>query len=112
MKKSKTVFYETNDGQPKKMEFFQKVVLIAFIASITIVCLTILGNFILVWTYRKPLTEETVVTITTFGGLMSTITVSAYGILQAIRNWSLNAYCKGQLPKADETENNIDGSVG
>jgi len=79
----------------KKLEFFQRIVLIAFFFSMAII-LSIVGlNFSLLWTGRMPMTQETVAAITTYGGLTTTITASAYAALQAVRAWSINKHCRG-----------------
>lgn len=85
----------------KTLEFFQRVVLIAFIFSTVIVVLTITANFMLLWTNRMPMTQETVTAITVYGGITSGITAVAYAALQGVRTWSLNKHCGGHIPEND-----------
>jgi hypothetical protein len=88
---------KANSKPYKKMEFAQKVVILAFIFSALIVIAITVANFILLWTERQPMTQETITAITTYGGITSGLAFSSYATLNAIRTWSLNKHCNGTL---------------
>ena len=90
----------------KKMEFSQKIVATAFSLSGFIVILTLGANFLLLWVGKTPMTQETISTITTYGGITSGLAFAAYSALTAWRNWSLDRYCKGKLDTTEGSEKN------
>lgn len=76
----------------KKLEFLQRIVVMAFTISIIIVAGAISFNFFLLWNDKQPAQQEVVAAITTFGGIMAGAATFAYGGLNAVRAWSLNKY--------------------
>lgn len=94
----------------KTLEFFQKIVLIAFIFSAVIVVITMAANFALLWTGKMPMTQETVAAITTYGGITSGIASVAYAALQGVRSWSLNKY--NDVNKTNTVEGSEDDGLG
>ena len=83
----------------KHLEFSQRIVLVAFVSSLGIVLLTIGLNFLLLWLGKAAMEQETVATITTYGGITSGLSFSAYSTLTAIRSWSENKHVR----KKEET---------
>ena len=87
-------------GKPtkKQLEFSQKVVLLSTIFGFLIVVLALAGNF-----YLKAngmdgvMTEEVLSAVTTFSGIVSSSSISAYCALNAIRSWSRNKYCASEM---------------
>ena len=80
----------------KIMEFSQRIVVLAYVCSIIIVVLALAGNFVLSWRANMPMTQETVAAITTYGGVTSVLSLSAYSALTAVRSWSRNKHCNNQ----------------
>ena len=77
------------------MEFSKIIVLLAFIISPVIVLIMMIGNFILLWVGKESMAQETIATITTYGGITSSLSFAAYGTVNAVRTWSLNKHCNG-----------------
>lgn len=93
-----TKYGERHFSLPPKqagLEFFQKIVIVAFIVSVVMVAVPIGLNFVLLWNGKQPMQQETVATITTFGGIMAGAASFAYAGLNAIRAWSLNKHVTG-----------------
>ena len=88
----------------KKMEFAQFIVYLSIIFSVLIVFYTITGNFILIFLGKPSIEQETITVITTFGGVLSGVTFSAYATLNAIRTWSLNKHLGGAIPEKGEAK--------
>ena len=66
--------------------------LISALFSMAVVILALGANFMLLWTGKLPMPEETITTITVYGGITSTLTFGGYAALTAIRNTSSNKY--------------------
>ena len=92
----------------KELEFAQKMVVVAYPFSMSFVFIMNVANFILLWTGRQPMTQETISAITTFGNVTSGLAFSAYGTLNAIRAWSMNKYCGGKLPEERFEEGDVE----
>ena len=79
----------------RPMQFAQKIVLIAFIFSLSVVLITLALNFILLWVEKQSMSQETITAITVYGGITSGLSFTAYAALQGWRNSSENKYCNG-----------------
>lgn len=76
----------------KKLEFAQKITLISSIFSMVIVVLVLMGNFILLWFGKEAMSQETITTITVYGGITSTMTFGGYCVLSGARDCSKNKH--------------------
>lgn len=76
--------------QRKQLEFMQRLALLTTIFSLAIVAATLAGNFVLLWFGRQPMPQETITTVTVYGGISSTATTACYAALTGVRNISAN----------------------
>ncbi len=99
---------ELPDDEPRKkpkgkLEFMQRFVLTLIIFGISIVTMTLVFNFVLLWNGKMGMSEETVAAFGTIGAAVMAVAPTAYAGLQGIRGWSLNKHVRGK--------NNIRGEV-
>ena len=76
----------------KRLQISQKIALIIVVFSMGIVALTIVLNFLLVWFQRGAMTDETIATISTYGGITAVAGTTVYGALHLLREASLNKH--------------------
>ena len=74
----------------KRLQFSQKITLFSAIFSMAIVVAVLIADFILLWFDKQSMSEVTIIVITTFGGITSTLTFGGYCALSCIRDMSLN----------------------
>lgn len=88
---------------PPRLEFAQKMVFITSVYAMTIVVLVLGANFFLLLNDKVPMSEETITTVTVYGGITSTLVFGGYAGLTAIRNCSRNKHeRKSEQPEPDE----------
>jgi len=70
----------------------QIIALIIIGFSMGIVLLTVVLNFALIWADRGAMADETIATITTYGGITATAGTAVYAALSLFRDMSLNKW--------------------
>jgi len=75
-----------------RLQFSQKVTLISSIFSMAIVIAVLMGDFILLFLGKEAMSQETITTITVYGGITSTLTFGGYCALSGVRDCSRNKH--------------------
>jgi len=81
-------------SKKKRLEFSQRMTLVSAIFSMLIVIAVHSANFMLLWNDRQPMAQETISTVTIYGGITSTLTLGGYFALTGVRNCSVNKHGK------------------
>jgi len=76
----------------KKMQFSQKMTVASSVFSMAIVVVVLIANFVLLILGKQPMEQETITTITVYGGLTSTLTLGGYLALSGVRDCSKNKH--------------------
>lgn len=76
----------------KKLQFSQKMTFLSALFSIVIVVMVLTANFALLWCGKQPMTQETIQTITIYGGITHALTFGGYCALSGFRDCSKNKY--------------------
>ncbi|MCL2461029.1 MAG: hypothetical protein FWF44_00050 [Defluviitaleaceae bacterium] len=84
--------YYRRQQSKKPMEFSQKVLVMSITFAAIIVVATLAANFLLLWNGKQPMTDETVIVVSTYGGITSGVAMAAYTALTAVRNNSFNKH--------------------
>jgi len=79
-------------GKKKKMQFSQKMTVVSSVFSMAIVVVVLIANFVLLILGKQPMEQETITTITVYGGLTSTLTLGGYLALSGVRDCSKNKH--------------------
>ena len=75
-----------------RMQFSQKMVFVSAIYGLLIVVAALAANFILLWHDKQPMPQETITTITVYGGLITALSGGGYLALTGVRDCSLNKH--------------------
>ena len=76
----------------KKMQFSQKITLFSAIFSMAIVVAVLFADFLLLWFDKQAMPQETITTISIYGGITSTLTFGGYCALSCLRDCSKNKH--------------------
>ena len=113
-RREKAAYKKLKRENKRKLEFSQRIALTIVAYSGFIVFFTVCLNFVLLWTDKMPMAEETIATISTYGGITATAGTVVYGALAGWRDYSKNktgvTHGEAQIPGPfDHTGNHSDG---